>query len=64
MGDVGTTGTDEQTTTGTGILYVSSLEHPYTRTYDRSSGTMESDGLLLMMMKIHKKYDGHIFKTT
>ena len=60
--DLGEEGTDEEDTTGgAGILDTSSLDHECTRNYDGSSGGMESDGLLLLMMKLNKKYEGEIF---
>ena len=60
--DLGEEGTDEEDTTGsTGILDTSTIDHECTRNYDGSSGGMESDGLLLLMLKLDKDYEGEIF---
>ena len=47
--------------TDTGVIDVSNLDHPCTRNYDNSSGTMKSYGLLLLIKNIQKKYKGEIF---
>ena len=59
--DLGAEETDQEETTIAGYLDVSLLGHECTRNYDGSSGAMESDGLLLMVMKMHKRYDGEKF---
>lgn len=61
MEDLGATWADDETTTGTGIVDVYLLDHSCTRNYDGSSGAMDSYGLLLMTMKVYKKYNGEIF---
>lgn len=58
--DLDATETIDETTTGIGIIDVSSCENPSTRKYDGITGAMGSDGLMLMMM-MHKKYDGEFF---
>jgi len=45
----------------TGVIDVNQMDHLCTRTYDGTSGTMESNGLLLMMIEMEAKYEGHIF---
>lgn len=58
--DLDATETIDETTTGIGIIDVSSCENSSTRKYDGITGAMGSDGLMLMMM-MHKKYDGEFF---
>ena len=44
-----------------GSLDTSDKDHYCTYNYEGGSGAMESDGLLLLMKKIQKQYDGQIF---
>ena len=60
--DLGKEGTDEEDTTGgAAIIDTSTIDHECTRNYDGSSGGMESDGLLLLMLKLDNEHDGEIF---
>ena len=45
----------------TGMIDISKLYHPCTRNYDGGSGGMESNGLLLLLKQIQKKYNGEFF---
>ena len=45
----------------TGVINIKRMDHQCTRNYDGSSGAMESDGLLLMMLELEAKYEGQIY---
>ena len=45
----------------TGIIDVSKLDYPCTRSYDGIAGEIESDGLLLLMKQTQKKYNSEVF---
>ena len=43
------------------VLDTTLMDHDCTRNYDGSSGAMESDGLLLLMKQLKRKYNGEIW---
>ena len=47
-----------------GIIDTSLADHPCTINYDGSSGGMESDGLLLLILELEKKMKGRIYYET
>ena len=45
----------------TSVIDASQMDHLCTHNYDGTSVAMDLDGLLLMMIKIEAKYEGHVF---
>ena len=44
-----------------GLIDTDDIDHPCTMNYDGSSGAMESDGILLLMIQLQKKYNDEIY---
>ena len=44
-----------------GVIDTDEVDHPCTQNYDGSSGAMESNGILLLMKQLQKKYNGEIY---